>query len=250
MPAMSTPPPTPRTPRTPAVRQALERRARALREAGRAMADVERETGVPVSTLYQWAARGGWRACDLAEAAVREVMGRAPAESGAEDGGAEDGGAKTGEPLTPDQLRAEAEACARAAMALSRHGRMKEAEAALKLAERYRALADGGAGAGVGGAGVTGAGAGGLGGLSANEALILTRARLRHAPHVLFAIRRVVRADEKRARKGRKLMIEYDYGHGPFATPEQAAAFRAAAQAGPVTAPAPLPVWDLPEPGG
>lgn len=53
-------------------------------------------------------------------------------------------------PLTADQLRAEADRCARAAMALSRGGRLKEAEAALKLAERYREAANTGTCAGGG----------------------------------------------------------------------------------------------------
>ncbi len=53
-------------------------------------------------------------------------------------------------PLTAEQLRAEADRCARAAMALSRGGRLKEAEAALKLAERYREAADTGSCAGGG----------------------------------------------------------------------------------------------------
>ena len=44
---------------------ALEARARALRLDGASMAEIERATGVPASTLYQWSARGGWRLCDL-----------------------------------------------------------------------------------------------------------------------------------------------------------------------------------------
>ncbi|MGJ3231212.1 MAG: hypothetical protein ACFE0P_05395 [Oceanicaulis sp.] len=112
---------------------------------------------------------------------------------------------------------------------------MKEADAALKLAERYRALA--------GGEG----GEGGMAGFSSNEALLLSKARLRHAPHVLMAIWLVVHIDERRAREGQKLLLERDYGRGPFASPEQIAAFKAAALAGPVTRPTPMPIWDLPD---
>jgi hypothetical protein len=127
------------------------------------MAEVERETGVPAPTLYQWAARGRWRASDLAEAALREAeedreachgpvypgcAGRSGGEALQPHGmdppdtpGDDRGEGMSADPTTPDALRAEAERCFQAAMALSRRGRMKDADAALKLAERYRALA-------------------------------------------------------------------------------------------------------------
>ena len=64
----------PYTPRTPEQRAELERQAKALRAQGAAMAEIERATGVPVPTLYQWAARGGWRACDLAREALEAAQ--------------------------------------------------------------------------------------------------------------------------------------------------------------------------------
>jgi hypothetical protein len=137
------------------MRERLEREARALRVAGHSMPEVARRVDVPASTLYQWAAAGGWRGCDLAEAAARAAMdaaaqaGRPGAQEGSRDEGRDEGrddsgpedAAEAPAPLTSEQLSAEAERCARAAMALSRGGRMKDADAALKLAERYRELA-------------------------------------------------------------------------------------------------------------
>jgi len=77
----------PYTHRTPKQRAALERQAKALRAQGAAMAEIERATGVPVSTLYQWAARGGWRGCDLAREALDQIgAGTSPSPSGEEKG--------------------------------------------------------------------------------------------------------------------------------------------------------------------
>ncbi|WP_270375140.1 hypothetical protein [Marinicauda sp. Alg238-R41] len=50
--------------------------ARAMREAGHEMHVIAAEVAVPVSTLYRWAAEGGWRGQDLAQARVREVFAR------------------------------------------------------------------------------------------------------------------------------------------------------------------------------
>ena len=161
-------------PRISTERDRLEAQAIALRREDVPMAEVERITGVPASTLYQWAQRGGWRRCDLererveaamkAEAEAEEAGGAAPPRSAdgsdGEDGGdlagvdrggvARGGGDREGDAsLSGAALRAEADRCARAAIALSRGGRLKEAESALKLAERYRDSA--GAGSGEGG---------------------------------------------------------------------------------------------------
>ncbi|MGX6648424.1 hypothetical protein ACWCOP_10850 [Maricaulaceae bacterium MS644] len=167
--------------RTAAMRARLGGEARALRVEGVPMPEVALRVGVPAPTLHQWAAAGRWRACDLAEQAAQAAM--AEAEAGG-DAGRDAGGHAAGDPdaraegaaggapaaplpgeapsdasspveagpLTAEQLRAEADRCARAAMALSRGGRLKEAEAALKLAERYRETANAGTCAG-GGAG-------------------------------------------------------------------------------------------------
>lgn len=97
--------------------------------------------------------QGGWRACDLAREAAREAFeassGAAAGETGApspiaeaEPAAAADAAeAEDDDALTAPLLCAEAAHCTRAAMTLSRAGRIKEAEGALKLAERYRDLA-------------------------------------------------------------------------------------------------------------
>ncbi|WP_417498450.1 hypothetical protein [Maricaulis sp.] len=64
--------------RHPAQREALEARARTLREQGLGMAEIAAEVGVPASTLYQWAARGRWRLCDLAADAAAVVVPGGP----------------------------------------------------------------------------------------------------------------------------------------------------------------------------
>ncbi len=82
------------TPRSAKVREALEARAKAMRRAGASMAEIERETGVPAPTLHQWAARGGWRLCDLEDERYaaefgtpdpQGPQGRPPARSVSED---------------------------------------------------------------------------------------------------------------------------------------------------------------------
>jgi hypothetical protein len=70
----------PYTHRTPEQRAELERQAKALRAQGASMAEIERATGVPVPTLYQWAARGGWRACDLVRERLDQI-GAGPSPS-------------------------------------------------------------------------------------------------------------------------------------------------------------------------
>ena len=77
-------PPPPHTPILPVMgylrsedeRLDLIAAARAMREAGHDMHVIASEIGVPVSTLYRWAAEGGWRGQDLAQARVREVFAR------------------------------------------------------------------------------------------------------------------------------------------------------------------------------
>lgn len=53
-----------------------------MREQGVGTAEIAAEVGVPASTLYQWAARGHWRQCDLAEAAVVVPAAPGRAEAG------------------------------------------------------------------------------------------------------------------------------------------------------------------------
>lgn len=75
---------------------------------------------------------------------------RAAGEAPSEAPSPADASSDAAGPLTAGQLTAEADRCARAAMVLSRGGRLKEAEAALKLAERYREAANTGSCAGGG----------------------------------------------------------------------------------------------------
>ncbi|TGY90066.1 hypothetical protein E5163_02760 [Marinicauda algicola] len=52
--------------------------AREMREAGMAMHEIARELAVPVSTLFRWAAEGGWRGKDIAAARLRAVFASSP----------------------------------------------------------------------------------------------------------------------------------------------------------------------------
>ena len=61
--------------RNPDEREALQARARALREQGLTLAQVSDEIGVSETTLNRWARRGGWRLTDIA--------GTAPGADGA-----------------------------------------------------------------------------------------------------------------------------------------------------------------------
>jgi hypothetical protein len=175
----------PYTHRTPEQRAELERQAKALRAQGASMAEIERATGVPVPTLYQWAARGGWRACDLAELSlssgpsgpsVLAARGQAPLAPGGSSpcnasgveapdpisadarrltllprAGTGPGVAACDPPApldpTPENLLALAETAKREAMRLYRLGRAKEAREHLLTAQRFAAAAGAGAGA-------------------------------------------------------------------------------------------------------
>ncbi len=143
----------PYTHRTPEQRAELERQAKALRLAGASMAEIERATGVPVPTLYQWAARGGWRACDLAREALSEIPAD-PRESRdlyqdkALDGHqvpdrlAASGSSGAPDPVSADALRSAGERALAAALQLAQAGQAKAARDQLLLGQRFVAAAE------------------------------------------------------------------------------------------------------------
>lgn len=63
--------------RTPDEIAALKARARERRAGGEAMQDIAEALGVPASTLYRWAAEGGWRGRDLARERYKRAIGGA-----------------------------------------------------------------------------------------------------------------------------------------------------------------------------
>lgn len=124
------------TTRSRAAREHLEERARALRGEGLSMQEVSDQVGVPVPTLYQWAAAGKWRLADLAEDAPVPD----PCASG--DAAPEPVPADpvTADPMTADPMNAGQQALARAIAAMEA-GRLVQADRAARLAERFFALA-------------------------------------------------------------------------------------------------------------
>jgi hypothetical protein len=60
--------------RTPDEIAAMKARARERRAGGEAMQDIAEALGVPASTLYRWAAEGGWRGRDLARERYRAAI--------------------------------------------------------------------------------------------------------------------------------------------------------------------------------
>ncbi|PWE16663.1 hypothetical protein DDZ18_10660 [Marinicauda salina] len=155
----------PGRPRSTTERARLEARARRMREAGREMNDIVRATGVAGSTLYRWAAENRWRACDLvaeAEAASEAEPplpisstslfpdeSRGPESEGLGHSRSSSPGSRLSpgkrhlEEDAPDPKQAAAEHALGLAMTLARTGRLREAEAAMRLADRFaRAAAD------------------------------------------------------------------------------------------------------------
>jgi hypothetical protein len=119
------------TTRSRAAREHLEERARALRGEGLSMQEVSDQVGVPVPTLYQWAAAGKWRLADLAEDAP------VPEPSGSGDDAPE---AAPADPMPADPMAAGQQALARSIAAMEA-GRLVQADRAARLAERFFALA-------------------------------------------------------------------------------------------------------------
>ena len=142
-------------------------RARAMREAGAETAEIARACGVTVSTIYRWAEAHGFRVCDL-EATAWAASGRGlgaaspspefPALSRdlhqneaphAEGGPGSSPGfqyGKEGEEkearedapeITAEQWGQMARSLKQRALALTGAGRLRQAEQALRLAERY-----------------------------------------------------------------------------------------------------------------
>ena len=136
--------------------------ARAMREAGATMHEIARELRVPASTLYRWAAEGGWRSTDIASARLRAAFaggprlpsagaaafgegGQAQAEAGAgaaspdaasAAASAASPGAAPGASMTPLEARAAGGRALRAAMVLMEAGELGSAGQAMQLAER------------------------------------------------------------------------------------------------------------------
>ena len=129
------------TTRSRAAREILEGRARALRGEGLSMQEVSEQVGVPVPTLYQWAAAGKWRLADLAEDApppdLPERGDDAPAAGPPEPVPADPVAA---DPMTANPMKAGQQALARAIAAMEA-GRLVQADRAARLAERFFALA-------------------------------------------------------------------------------------------------------------
>ncbi|WP_421857399.1 helix-turn-helix domain-containing protein [Oceanicaulis sp.] len=150
-------------------------RARAMREAGVETAEIARACGVGVSTIYRWAEAYGFRVCDL-EAAAWAASGRglgAPVSDSAEVPDARsasrdlhqdtaphaEGGPgsspgvqcgtereETDAPdITPEQWRAMARGLKQRALRLTEAGHLRQAEQALRLAERYERMQSGAA---------------------------------------------------------------------------------------------------------
>ena len=152
---------------TPDIMDPRIARARAMREAGAETAEIARACGVTVSTIYRWAEAHGFRVCDL-EATAWAASGRGlgaaspspefPALSRdlhqneaphAEGGPGSSPGfqyGKEGEEkearedapeITAEQWGQMARSLKQRALALTEAGRLRQAEQALRLAERY-----------------------------------------------------------------------------------------------------------------
>lgn len=141
------------TTRSRAAREILEDRARTLRGEGLSMQEVSDQVGVPVPTLYQWAAAGKWRLADLAENAPPPDL----PERGDDVPAAGQSEPVPAGPMAADPMTAGQQALARSIAAMEA-GRLVQADRAARLAERFFALAasDGG-GPGASGTNATGA---------------------------------------------------------------------------------------------
>lgn len=86
--------------RHPDEKARLEAQAKALRAQGVDMVTVSEAVGVPVPTLYQWAARGKWRFADMAAEQAREALADREAQSAAAEDEAVAGSAASTAPET------------------------------------------------------------------------------------------------------------------------------------------------------
>jgi len=132
----------PYNPRTEDERAALEARARALREAGLPMIEVSSRGGVPAPTLFRWAAENGWRGHELRKAGS-DARAKAAREAAKGDPAFIDARklAPPDTPAGPDAVREAAAKAVTAAMHFAETGDPRRAEAALKLAQRFLAVA-------------------------------------------------------------------------------------------------------------
>jgi len=144
----------------------LKEAAREMREAGAAMQDIADALEVPAPTLYRWAAEGRWRAVDIAQARLRAEdasaaeaaqarAAAAPASPGPPPAGADAGpdagpdaaGTETAQaeagseasewaPVRPLDVRLAGERAMTLAVELMLAGQLKQANEAMRLAER------------------------------------------------------------------------------------------------------------------
>ncbi len=153
---------------TPDINDPRIARARAMREAGAETAEIARACGVTVSTIYRWAEAHGFRVRDL-EAAAWAASGRGGAPSSspspefpalsrdlhqneaphAEGGpgsgpgfqygkeGEEQDATEDAPEISAEQWGQMARSLKQRALALTGAGRLRQAEQALRLAERY-----------------------------------------------------------------------------------------------------------------
>lgn len=147
-------------------RERLKEAAREMREAGAAMQDIADALEVPAPTLYRWAAEGRWRAVDIAQArlrageaaaaeAAKARAAAAPASPGPPPAGADAGpgggpdaagteaaeagaGSEASEwaPVRPLDVRLAGERAMTLAVELMLAGQLKQANEAMRLAER------------------------------------------------------------------------------------------------------------------
>ncbi len=133
----------PYNPRTEDERAALEARARALREAGLPRIEVSSRVGVPAPTLFRWAAENGWRGHELRKAGS-DARAKAAREATKADPAFLE--ARKPAPLTELAGGREAKDAAARAVAAAVHyaeaGDARRAEAALKIAQRFLAIAE------------------------------------------------------------------------------------------------------------
>ena len=137
-------------------RAQIEAEARALRERGATMIEISKAVNVPVPTLYRWAAENDWRGRDLAQAAWEEAYANPALAEHNDDsnpravGVGETGtrstrgreASKEAEPnITSGTLHAQAKHLLLTATRLTEAGQLKQAEAALRLADRFSAAA-------------------------------------------------------------------------------------------------------------
>jgi len=94
--------------RTPEETDALKARAREMRAGGASVTETAQALGLPASTLYRWAAEGGWRGRDLARERYRAALkdsGPVSSPACGGGGGEADGGGNFSDAGSPPSPR-------------------------------------------------------------------------------------------------------------------------------------------------